>query len=242
MAAITRSTANAWAILIVTICSHATAEPTPHVTAALAEYDAAIKQMQDAFALVPGEISDKEWVTKKLQHMVDMDQYMRKFMSAPHDRKFTHEEQREYLEQLVTRALTLDRQNTADLKELLKIYPWFTISEFGKKADGNAWLLVQHADHDPEFQREILAKLEKLYPTGETRPANYAYLYDRLAASWHDPTKRRLQRFGTQGQCTAPGKWEPLPMEDPENVDRRRAAVGLPPLADYIAGFKDVCK
>jgi hypothetical protein len=211
------------------------AEPPLSAAAAIAQFDAAIEKMRGEFAAVTGDASDKEWVIKKLQHMVDRDQFARKLMIQP-------QANTEYVQQLMQRLLALDRQNTDDLKELLKKYSWFTISQFGKKADGNAWLLVQHADHDPEFQQEVLAKLEKLYPAGETRPANYAYLYDRLAASWHDPTKRRLQRFGTQGQCTGPGKWEPLPMEEPERVDERRASVGLPPLKEYIAGFQDVCK
>ena len=121
-------------------------------------------------------------------------------------------------------------------------YSWFTISEWGKAADGNAWLLVQHADHDREFQQDILAKLEKLYPIGETRPDHYAYLYDRVATAFQDPAKRTLQRYGTQGKCIGPGKWEPFPIEDPDQVDARRASVGLPPLAEYIERFKDICK
>jgi hypothetical protein len=175
--------------------------------------------------------------------MVDIDQYMRKAaMSIPHDHQYSEAEQKYFWSQFMSRFMELDRQNTADLKSLLKTHSWFRISEFGKKCDNNAWLLVQHADQDPEFQKEILATLEKLYLTGETRPANYAYLHDRVALSSSDPSKRQPQRYGTQGRCIAPGKWEPFPIEDEANIDARRAAVGLPPLAEYIAGFQDICK
>ena len=53
--------------------------------------------------------------------------------------------------------------------------------------------------------------------------------------------KRVPQRYGTQGTCVGPGKWEPLPTEDPNLLDERRAQVDLGPEADYIAIFKDIC-
>jgi hypothetical protein len=219
------------------------ADSFPKVDADLAEYDAAIETMKAAFSSTPEDAASKDWIAKKLQHMVDIDQHMRKAaMSIPHERQYTEAEQKYFWSQFMNRFLDLDRQNTADLKSLLKTHSWFTISKFGKKCDNNAWLLVQHADHDPDFQKEILTKLEKLYLTGETRPQNYAYLFDRVALSSSDPSKRQPQRYGTQGHCVAPGKWEPFPIEDEANVDTRRAEVGLPPLAAYIAGFQDICK
>jgi len=229
-----------WLVLLSAVPSFA--DSFPKVDADLADYDAAIEKMNAAFANVPEDAASKDWIAKKLQHMVDIDQHMRKCsMSLPHERQYTEAEQKYFWSQFMTRFRDLDRQNTADLKSLLKTHSWFTISQFGKKCDSNAWLLVQHADQDPEFQKEILAKLEKLYPTGETRPQNYAYLFDRVALSSSDPSKRQPQRYGTQGHCVAPGKWEPFPIEDEANVDTRRAEVGLPPLVEYMALFLDVC-
>jgi hypothetical protein len=163
-------------------------------------------------------------------------------MSIAHEHEYTKAEQDYFLKEFMPRWLKLDQQNTADLKALLEMYSWFTISEWGKAADNNAWLLVQHADQDRNFQKAVLAKLEKLYPSGETRPDHYAYLFDRVATSWNDPSQRQLQRYGTQGHCVESGKWEPFPIEDEANLDARRAEVGLPPLAEYVAGFKDICK
>jgi hypothetical protein len=221
----------------------AVAESFPKVDADLAEYDAAIETMKAAFAGIPEDAASKDWIAKKLQHMVDIDQHMRKFgMSIPHERQYTEAEKKYFWSQFMNRFLDLDRQNTAELKSLLSTHSWFTISKFGKKCDHNAWLLVQHADQDPEFQKEVLAKLERLYPTGETKAQNYAYLFDRVALASNDPSKRQPQRYGTQGHCLAPGKWQPFPIEDEPNIDTRRAEVGLPPLAEYIAGFQDICK
>jgi hypothetical protein len=95
---------------------------------------------------------------------------------------------------------------------------------------------------DPPFQRQVLAILEPLAAKGETNPKNYAYLYDRVASSFQNPAERKLQRYGTQGQCTGPGTWEPLPVENPDKLDERRAAIGLPPMAEYKKLFVTQCK
>ena len=182
-----------------------------------------------------------DWVKLKLSHMVDVDQYMRNYFGTPFQHGYDAEETNYFQQQFGKRWLPIDSENTRDLKALVGIYTWFTVSVFGAQADRDAWLLVQHADLDGVFQRQVLTILEKLYPTGETNPANYAYLFDRVAASWNDLTQRKLQRYGTQGTCTGPGTWAPLPVEDPDNLGVRRKAVGLEPEANYIERFKDIC-
>ncbi len=65
---------------------------------------------------------------------------------------------------------------------------------------------------------------------GEATLAQVAYLEDRIAFF-----ERRPQRYGTQFDWDERGMLSPWPIEDPDGVDARRAAVGLPPLADRIA-------
>lgn len=126
----------------------------------------------------------------------------------------------------------VDEANTQWLKEHVSQSGWFTISEYGAAADSAAWLLVQHADRDVAFQAEVLSILEPLVAAEETRPISYAYLYDRVAVN-----SKRPQRYGTQGGCTAGGTWEPREVERPEQVDERRTAIGLEPMAAYKARF-----
>ena len=208
----------------------------------LAEYDRVVATMKSDFSLDPAMPLNKEWVQKKLQFMFDIDQYMRACWKMPVLNKYSAEETAYFKKKFLSRSEYIDDDNADDLKELMKIYPWFTISQFGKAGDNQAWIIVQHADRDPEFQQRVLAKLESLYPIGETEPKNYAYLYDRIQSSWNAPEKRQLQRYGTQGMCVAKGTWEPLPMEEPEKVDQRRASVGLGTLAEYKGMFKEICR
>jgi hypothetical protein len=220
-------------------CAAVSASDFPRVDEDIAAYNQHIAQLEQEFAKRPPAPKDKEWVKAKLRYMADVDQYTRRMSEVPVRRKYTDEELRQF-NQHVPYA-TVDRQNTADLKELLKIYPWFTISEFGWEADKNAWLLAQHADHDVLFQRQVLSVLEPLAAKGETNPQFFAYLYDRVASSFQNPADRTPQRYGTQGMCSGPGTWEPLPVEEPEKLDERRATVGLPPMAEYKKGFANIC-
>lgn len=212
----------------------------PKVDLDLKEYDQAIKKMQESFS-APENSNDKDWVKAKLKSMYKIDQYMRKSTGIPFQHSYSDNETKCFQEEFAPRFKTIDAANTSYLKSLLTIYQWIKISEFGEEADNQAWLIVQHADEDPAFQKSILVILEKLWPLKETKPSNYAYLYDRVAASWSDETKRAPQRYGTQGMCKAPSDWQPIEVEDPANLDKRRLEVELAPFAEYKKQTDQMC-
>lgn len=126
----------------------------------------------------------------------------------------------------------VDNANLQWLKADLAAHGWPKISQYGAGADSQAWLLVQHADQDLPFQREVLTLLEALLPAKETSAKNYAYLYDRVAVA-----EGRPQRYGTQGHCTGPGTWASREVEDPANLDKRRAEMGLNSELEYMKMF-----
>lgn len=96
-------------------------------------------------------------------------------------------------------------------------------------ADGAAaaWLVVQHAISRPALMRRVrdLAR-----DTALLLPAQWAMLDDSIAVF-----EGRGQLYGTQFDWDADGVVNPLPLTDAESVDARRAAVGLPPLAETLA-------
>jgi hypothetical protein len=125
------------------------------------------------------------------------------------------------------RTMAVDCDDTAWLRGQLEEIGWFDIPTYGAQADKDAWLLVQHADRDREFQRDTLAYLQQL-PTGQTDPTNLAYLWDRVASG-----EGRPQRYGTQGQCQPDGTWTPNDVEDFDRLDERRASLKLAPIAEH---------
>jgi len=127
------------------------------------------------------------------------------------------------------RMKATDVKNTARMKEIIAQEGWPTKTLVGERASNAAWLLVQHADLDPAFQRQCLPLLEKTVAAGEGSAKELAYLTDRVLVAEGKP-----QRYGTQFH-NVDGKLALRPIEDEANVDARRAAVGLEPLAEYIA-------
>ena len=134
----------------------------------------------------------------------------------------------------VARLCGVDAGNTAWLKAEWRASGWFTAARDGQAASGDAWLLLQHADNDPDFQRAVLPALAR--ETTQQGRINYAYLSDRVATNAKQP-----QTFGTQGRCVGPGAWEPDAVTDPEGLEARRAEFGLGSIAEYKAQFKTVC-
>lgn len=229
-------------IFLALSCNGTLASKTSRVEQDLNTYDRQLAKLEADFSSTPEDIENVEWVKAKLNHMYEMDQFMRGYWNTPVLNNYSEEETAQFFEEFLKRNNLLDIQNTSDTKKLLKKYNWFTISRFGSKADNQGWIIVQHADLDVNFQKDVLSRLKRLYPLQETRPANYAYLYDRIASSFMDPSKRTLQLYGTQGECVGPGQWEPFPIEDESNVDQRRKSFGLSTMQEYKSLFKDICR
>jgi hypothetical protein len=119
--------------------------------------------------------------------------------------------------------------NAARLTEVLDRHGWPGRSLVGEEAAHAAWLILQHAIGHPVLQRRGLALL-KAAPATEVDPVEVAMLEDRIRSF-----EGRGQLYGTQFDWDRNGELNPLPIEDPTHVDRRRAGVGLGPLAADLA-------
>ncbi len=122
----------------------------------------------------------------------------------------------------------MDRAHTERLRQVVDRHGWPGRSMVGVAGSQAAWLLVQHADHDPEFQRRCLELLDAAAGRGEADPRHVAFLTDRVLIH-----EGKLQRFGTQLREDE-GRLAPIPIEDPAGVEERRRAVGLGPLDEYV--------
>lgn len=142
-------------------------------------------------------------------------------------------EKRELPRELMERLVAIDRDNTAWVRGVIREHGWPGRSLVGEQAANAAWLLVQHADHEPAFQRECLDLLQAAVDAGEGSAQHLAYLTDRVLLAEGKP-----QRYGTQFTA-GPTGWEPRPLEDPDNVDARRAEAGLPSLMENTSMIRE---
>lgn len=129
-----------------------------------------------------------------------------------------------------------DYTRTARLKEIIDDVGWPTHTMVGEDGGTAAWLIVQHADFDVEFQERALALLDAAVLEYEADATEAAYLADRVAVN-----RGRPQRFGSQVRCSAGEPRPATPLERPADVEDLRAEAGMEPLADYYDELRMMC-
>lgn len=91
--------------------------------------------------------------------------------------------------------------------------------------------MIQHADL--EIQQQYLPMMREAAEKGDANGADLALLEDRVALRMG-----KKQIYGTQiGRDLETGEFYLMPLDDPDNVDERRAAVGLGKLQDYLSNW-----
>jgi hypothetical protein len=130
-----------------------------------------------------------------------------------------------------------DGARTERLKEILAENCWPSFDLVGEDGEDAAWAIAQHSDQDPEFQAQALVLLADAVAAGQGSPGNLAYLSDRIAAGSDQP-----QQYGTQMGCDESGTPQLAePHASIDEIEANRAAIGMPPLTDYIAEMTAVC-
>lgn len=127
------------------------------------------------------------------------------------------------------KMLSVDAKNLPMLKHIIEQHGFPTPSQVGGDGVDAAFLLVQHADRDPALQSQVLPQLIELHDKGVIRGGDVALLTDRVLRAQGKP-----QRYGSQFALDEhDGSMKIQPTEDMAHLDTRRAAMDLPPIADY---------
>ncbi|MCC9308285.1 hypothetical protein LN042_14510 [Kitasatospora sp. RB6PN24] len=132
--------------------------------------------------------------------------------------------------QLAWRRLTT--RHADRLAEIMDEHGWPTAALVGEDGARAAWLIAQHADRQLDVQRRALALMDAAVTEGAASPRDLAFLRDRTLVN-----EGRPQIYGTQIAGIRDGAPVPFPCEEPELMDARRAEVGIPPFAEYVAQF-----
>lgn len=122
--------------------------------------------------------------------------------------------------------------NKAKTEQLFKRYGFLGFDQVGKEGATHFWLLVQHFDNFPAFQRRVLKAMDRNVKSKNADPNNYAYLYDRVQVN---AGEKRL--FGTQVTYEVQTTGRAIPKNgllDSLNVNKRRSEYGLSALKDYL--------
>lgn len=123
----------------------------------------------------------------------------------------------------VPRMEAVHVRNAERLKQLITLHGWPDEKTAGSDGAEAAWLIVQHAIGDPQFQWECLLLLRRSASAGRVPLWHGAYLEDRIAMY-----EGRPQRYGTQWlDDPVDGRSRPWKLAEPDRVNELRSEVGL---------------
>jgi hypothetical protein len=132
------------------------------------------------------------------------------------------------VQELVEKIKTIDAANVSKVTAILDSRGWLGPEDIGAQASSALFLVIQHADLT--IQQKYLPMMRAAVKAGKARTADLALLEDRVAMR-----EGRHQIYGSQIRLnTAIQQHYIVPLDDPDNVDKRRTEVGLEPLADYV--------
>jgi len=116
------------------------------------------------------------------------------------------------------------------VQAILDQYGWVGPDVVGAEGNETIFLVIQHSDLP--IQDKYLPMMREAVKNNKAQPSALALLEDRVAIR-----HGKKQIYGSQIQSDENGKYFLSPLEDPDNVDKRRAEVGLGPLADYLSNW-----
>lgn len=125
----------------------------------------------------------------------------------------------------------IDKKNLAKIIPVIEKYGWLAANEVGDRGNLTLFLVIQHADQ--ATQEKYLPLLRAAVKDKKAEGGQLALLEDRVAL-----LQGKRQIYGSQiGYHPDTKAHILLPLEDPDRVDKRRAAVGLNPIAEYLERY-----
>ena len=124
--------------------------------------------------------------------------------------------------------MTNDSINLIKIIEILDNHGWVGVDKVGGQANQTLFLVIQHSDL--KTQQKYLPMMREAVKNNNASVSALALLEDRVALG-----EGRRQIYGSQiGYNKKTNRSYILPLDDPDNVDKRRKEAGLDPLADYV--------
>jgi hypothetical protein len=133
----------------------------------------------------------------------------------------------------------IDRAHAARLRDIVDAIGWPTRELVGDRAAQGAFLVVQHAGFDPDFQTSCLELMHDLCDQGRLPAPYVALLTDRVRMY-----RGQHQLFGTQmtflvDELGLARAVPSIPVEDPANLDNRRAMMGMPSHTQFTRSLEN---
>jgi hypothetical protein len=190
------------------------------------EWDALVSKLQKNVEKI--EANYDKPLQKELLQIFSDDQEIRKLFT---ETVKAHGYQHPKIDSLGKIMRYRDSTNLIKVKKILDERGWVGSNLVGSMANQTIFLVIQHSDL--ETQKKYLPMMRDAVRKGNASSSGLALLEDRIAIR-----EGRKQIYGSQiGVIPNTNEHYVLPLEDPDNVDKRRAEVGLGTLSEYVKNW-----
>jgi hypothetical protein len=132
---------------------------------------------------------------------------------------------------LAFKMITKDSIDIRLIRSMLNKYGWLGADIVGKQGNSTIFLVIQHSNL--ATQEEYLPMMRNAVKSGKASRSDLALLEDRVALG-----QGKKQIYGSQIDLDiVTNHYYVCPLEDPDNVDKRRAELELPPMSEYLIYF-----
>ncbi|MEQ9438753.1 MAG: hypothetical protein RIG62_06875 [Cyclobacteriaceae bacterium] len=125
----------------------------------------------------------------------------------------------------------VDLENQQKVVSIIENCGFPTVESHGYKSVEAVFLVIQHASKG--LRKKYFPSIKKSADEGDLPWRIVALMEDRVLTD-----QGKKQKYGSQVEkVNGSDQWSVCPIEDPENVNERRAQVGLEPIEEYLQYF-----
>ncbi|MCE3278422.1 MAG: hypothetical protein K0S44_613 [Bacteroidetes bacterium] len=138
------------------------------------------------------------------------------------------------MKELYKAMKSADSLNLIKVEYILSKYGWLGVNEIGSQCNTTLFMVIQHSDQP--HQEKYLPIMRLAVKNGKAQAHHLALLEDRILLQ-----QGKKQIYGSQLSWNLKtNQYYLAPLEDPDNVDKRRKEAGLEILSDYIKNCCDL--
>lgn len=173
-----------------------------------------------------GQDADFSDVTKQLLSIDELDQRYRNQIEETISRFGSDSKETKLL---FKNMKTTDSLNLIQVEAIINKHGWLGSDKIGSQANTTLFMVIQHSELPDQIK--YLPMMREAVKKGNAKASSLALLEDRVALK-----QGKRQIYGSQISWNMQTDVSFVaPLEDPDNVDKRRAEVGLPSLQSYLA-------
>lgn len=177
-------------------------------------------------AINSNEIPLDTLLKKELESILIKDQTLRLVLPMVEKKFGENSEQKNYIWSLIN---SQDSANLVAVTEIIEKNGWIGANRVGYFANQAIWMVIQHAPL--EIQEKYLPYLEESVAKNESEGWYLAFLVDRILMR-----NGKKQTYGSQAKFDKEtGKSYIYPISDVQNVNKRRAEIGLESIEEYAS-------